>query len=152
MASKNLKAKLYTPQIWETSNSKSNWTRIYDDMILSPAYKKLTPQAKLIYFFLKREYKGSYNDSKDTVKLPYTQMAEFTGIRKNNIKNHLDELEALGFISISKAGGLYREINIYKFVPDWQYITDKEAKKIALEVKERHVAVRRVKRDSKSPE
>lgn len=120
----------YEPQFWETNSGRGHWTRLYDDMVESPAFKFLTPEAKILYFFLKKEYKGAYNDLKDTVVFPYTQAVDFTGIRKGNIRKHLEELGKFGFISVKSNGGLYRVPNQYTFTKEWKYINDEEARSI----------------------
>ncbi len=97
-------------------------------MVTSPAFLSLTPDAKIMYFYLKREYKGAYNEIKDTVILPYTQAVRMTGIRKGNIKKCIEELERFGFIRTEQIGGLYRATNHYTLVKDWKDITGESAK------------------------
>lgn len=126
---------LYEPQFWETNSGRGHWTRLFDDMVETPAFKSLTPEAKILYFFLKKEYKGAYNDTKDTVILPYTQAVDLTGIRKGNIRKHIDELERFGFISVKSNGGLYRSPNEYTFMKEWKYINDEEARAIKEQVR-----------------
>lgn len=131
------KVGLYHPQLWEFKSDNRHWVRLYHDMLDSPAFKTLTPEAKLIYLYLKKEYKGiAFNEIKDTVICPYSTISESTGIRRGNIYKRLLELEKFGFISISKSGGLYRQTNHYKFIQNWKSINENQASSLKEEIKE----------------
>lgn len=126
------KKKKYQPPSWATTGSKKHWTGLYDDLVESPAFVALSPEAKILYFYIRKEDKGPYNERKGAVIFPYTHAVKWVGIRKGNIRRLLDELEAFGFIKIEQLGGMYRITNQYIFVAGWQAITAEEAKAIKL--------------------
>ena len=138
--SRKKNSSLYQPQPWETKGDTKRWIRLYDDMIKSPAFLSLSPYAKLLYIYIKGKHKGVYNEIKDTVIFPYTQAAQFTGIRKGNIKKLIDELENFGFIKTSQVGGLYRVTNHYTLINGWHDIDDKEAEVIKKRLKDNNAA------------
>ena len=87
MAKKN-GLKNYDPESFEFSGTGKNgglvFTRIYDSMMDSKAFTILSPEAKLLYFYLKKQYKGKqYNKIPLTVQLPYTEITKQTGIHKS---------------------------------------------------------------------
>ena len=134
---KESKKQLYKPLKAEFQYDDKHWTRLYDDLLLSKPFKLLSSESKLIYFYIKREYKGSYNKEPDTVCLPYNQITTMSGIPKRKIKACTEELELLGFINIEQRGGLYRLTNYYQFSGRWKSLTDPEIEQALKEIKAR---------------
>lgn len=135
----------YEPQPWETSNGRLHWTRLYDDLLDSTAYTYMSPEAKILYLYLKREYKGPFNEIKDTVILPYGQATKKVGIGRAKMNVCLYELEIYGFIEVKSNGGLYRTPNQYTFVSKWKHITVEQAVALKESAKEYGNKYRRAK-------
>jgi len=135
MASSKIKTQLYKPQSWELLGDTKHWTRLFEDMLSSEPFKALSPEAKILLFYLKREHKGAYNKIADTVVLPYSHIEKLIGIPRRKIKTRLEELQRLGFISVDKFGGLYRETNHYTFVSEWKKVTQENALAILKQLK-----------------
>lgn len=134
----------FAPASWESKDF-GHWVRIYDDCLRSEAFISLSSKSKVLYINLKSEYKGNFNEVSNIVKLTYDQIIRFTGIRKNDIRKHLDELEAFGFIEISGNGGLHRTMNQYKLIGRWQKLSKEECKAIKKTFKEKQAEYKRRK-------
>lgn len=111
----------YDPRPFETT-SKSTYTRIYDDMLMSDAFRSLGNPARFVYLLLKSEYKGNYTGN--TVTCPYSTMKPY-GMNTKTIKRALLELEEKGFIEIEYGtrqfdGNLRRDRNKYTFSDKWK--------------------------------
>lgn len=120
--SKSRKRQRYAPECFETSKPSEHYTRFYDSMIDSVAYKKLSSSARTVLMILKRQYKGNF--SGDTVICRYLDIQEY-GMNTRTIKRALCDLEEKGFIKITygtkqSSGNLHRTPNEYKFISDWQ--------------------------------
>lgn len=137
---------MYAPQSWEIRSDTKHWTRLFDDMLISLAFLALSPNAKILYFYLKREYKGPYNKITDTVVLPYTQAVKLTGIRRGNLKKCFEELEHFGFIKTKQIGGLYRVTNQYTLIKNWQDISEEDCITIKDSIQEEKKSKAKVKK------
>lgn len=117
----------YEPKPFEIANTSLNdnehYTRFYDSLINSVAFKQLSNPARTVLMILKYQYKGDYTG--DTIICPYTYIQQWIGNTKT-IKNALEELEEKGFIRIihgtrqSADKELYRTPNQYQFITDWR--------------------------------
>lgn len=135
----------YEPQAWETVKGKGHWTRLYDDLLDSPAFMTLTPEAKILYFYMKRQYDGPYNKEKDTIIFPYNHAVNNIGIRKGNIRSCINELEQFGFIKTTRGGGLYREPSRYTFIMGWKNIDGDQAAAIKSAIKQERAEANKTK-------
>ena len=119
---------------FEYKGADNKHVRIFDSMFTSPAFMALTPEAKLLYVYIKREYKGAYTPG-FKVKLPYTDIVKYAGIRKATIKRLLQELSIMKFIEIEQVGGSARVTNVYKLIDGWTGLTESEARENAIKLK-----------------
>lgn len=96
-----------------------NWNEhhliLFDTMLESDAFVKLSPQAVKLLLYIYEQYKGIY--SGDTVMCPYSYL-ERRGFRHASIPRYIKELERSGFIKVI-SGGLYRQPNKYKLIGSW---------------------------------
>ena len=104
-------------QAWETPNASGHFTRLFDDLLNSEAFKRLSAQAKLVYILMRQEYKGEgYTGNK--VKCPYSKIETYR-IGRKSISKGIQELIEAGFIEIVEQGGLYHRPSVYKFSSRW---------------------------------
>lgn len=121
--SKKRKANKYKPESFETGKADDSYTRFYNSMIDSSAYKSLSSSARTVLMVLKRQYKGNYTG--DTVVCPYHDIQQY-GLNTRTIKRAIMELEEKGFIKITygtrqaKDCNARRQPNEYKFIGDWK--------------------------------
>ena len=75
-------------------------------------WRDLSGPAKIFYIHLKGRYNGANNGK---IKLPYSAMKDVRGCSSHHtISKAVKELEAKGWITRKKIGGLYRYNNLYK--------------------------------------
>jgi len=75
-------------------------------------WRGLSAAAKIFYIHLKGRYNGSNNGE---IELPYSAMRTVRDCSTNRtISKAVKELEAKGWITRKKKGGLYRYKNLYK--------------------------------------
>lgn len=112
------------PMAHERIGDSNKFVRLYESLLTSEPFKALSPEAKLLFLYIKREFVGSQNmKEKDTVKLPYEQIVELTGITRCRIRKRIEELEDFGFIEVTTDWGKIRRINKYHFVSTWKNIS-----------------------------
>lgn len=118
---------------WENYGAENKHVRIFKGMIEHPAYIHLTDKAKSLYLLLKLQYDGKYNSGKyktpDTVVCPYRDIERLLLIRKEDIRDVIEELEAFGFIKVESRNHI-RDPNQYTFIEEWHKITEEQAKKL----------------------
>lgn len=103
--------------------------KLFTEMMESPAWSVLSTGARAVYLSLLNEYKGKYNKGNKVI-CPYETMGK-QGIRTQSIPKWLTELEALGFIKITR-GGINKIPNEYLLICDWAQIkTIEDARKIS---------------------
>lgn len=111
---------LYEPDRWETPVSNNHYTRLYDLMLTSDAWKDLSHSARSLYPLLKMQYRG--NNSGRTIQCPYSYLKEY-GMNSTTIKNAIRDLEEHGFIKcvpgVHITKNLHRQPNEYEFISDW---------------------------------
>lgn len=113
-----MKRKGNTYEGWE-SHAGGHYTRVYDDMLNSLPFTKLSHIAVRVYIILKKEYKGNFTGNE--VICPYSTFKGNGLTRNDTILKAIRELEAFGFITV-KSGGLHREPNRYTFSDKWKSI------------------------------
>lgn len=119
----------YKPEAFETKRSSDHFTRLYDSMLESDAFKSLTHAARTVYLILKLQYRGSFTGA--TVICPYKEFQSY-GMNTATVRKALSDLEQYGFIRIEhgtrqyKDSNLKRQPNEYTFSDKWQeYRKDK---------------------------
>ena len=117
------KSTKYKPLPFETARPHDHYSRIYDDMIYSEAYKSLSHAARTAYMILKAQYRGNYTGN--SVICPYREFKQF-GMGTQTVNNALSDLENKGFIQIkhgtkqAKGSHLNRQPNEYIFSDKWK--------------------------------
>lgn len=110
----------YEPERWETPISNNHYTRLYDLMLTSEAWKDLSHSARSLYPLLKMQHRGSISGR--TIKCPYSYLKEY-GMNSTTIRNAIRDLERHGFIKCVSGTlvtkNLHRQPNEYEFVSDW---------------------------------
>ena len=126
-----------------STNDNDTYTMLFDSMIISDAFQKLTPNGKLMLLYcrnqktckvgraclyeLAKERAAMYNDNALINKymtepyfvLPSKQLTRY-GIDRRNATRYLKELEQQGFIEkVESNKGRYKT-NLYKFVDTWK--------------------------------
>lgn len=113
--------KSYKPHFFESTTSNEHYTRLYDSMLKSDAWKDLNHSSRSVYTILKMQYKGEYTG--ETVLCPYKDFQEY-GMNTTTIKNAIKDLEEHGFIrcehGVLVTGNLHREPNEYRFISEWK--------------------------------
>ena len=120
----------------QKSPQDNHFFKMYDGLIMSPAYSKLSNNAKAIYNLLR----ANLYDSGNSAKCPYQDINKYTGVHRNYIRGHLDELIQFGFIEIkedikSTKRGVGKPSNVYQFIDKWKTITETDAKEIKKQLK-----------------
>ncbi len=114
------KKKKYAPQRWETPVD-GTYTRLYEYMLKSDAWKDLNHASRTVYLVLKMQYKGDLTGN--TIKCPYKDFKRDYGMSSSTVKNAIADLENHGFIrcasGILVTKNLHREPNEYTFTDDW---------------------------------
>lgn len=121
------KTKMPMNENFESSLSRSGFTKICKDMIESKAWKSLKPRHIGLYVILKSKYK--YNphtkeSNKDEIVLTSTEAEELYGDLRT-FRNDLDILIDRGFIRQTFSGAPFMKANKYGFSDKWKlYGTD----------------------------
>lgn len=109
------------PQEWETTpESNSGFVRVFTDMIKAPAFTVLSGNAVKVYL----TFKSLWYPTDPTIQCAYSLLNK-QGLNNHAIKKALRELEALGFIRITK--GSYGRMAKYTFSKEWKTITNEQA-------------------------
>jgi len=103
-------------------NGKPTFAMITNEIIKSPAFKKLTNTARTAFTLLRAQVRKS---TQAMVIYPYTQAAP-DYMTQDSFKKSIKQLSELGFIEIKQVGGKYRKTNHYYFIEKWRDIEDEE--------------------------
>ncbi|MCH5299011.1 MAG: hypothetical protein J1E96_04525 [Ruminococcus sp.] len=122
------KKNIYSVPTWLTTNpNKNRFSKLYDDMVFSPAFLSLTNNQKLLLICMQHEYNPSTK-----AKHPDNNVNEFYFNRSiykkkyglysndNQFYRDRDALIKKGFIIQVKGGYTTREKTVYKFSDRWQ--------------------------------
>ena len=113
------KKKNYKAEPGESVTTSDHFTRLYDTMITSEAFRDLRHSSRTVFLILKMQYKGIG----DTVKCPYADFKEY-GLNSTTVKRAIADLEEHGFIKteygVLVTKNLHREPNEYRFTSDWR--------------------------------
>lgn len=120
------KKRHYTPN-WMTSKSNCHFSRLYDNMIFSPAFKALTKNQRLLLICMIQEYNPSTkvkHPDNDPNKFYFNKRiySEKYGLYSNDRQFYKDrdELIKKGFIKQVVGGHTTRKKTIYQFSQLWQ--------------------------------
>lgn len=81
-------------------------TFIQRRLLLTPAWRALSPKAQMIYIWLRLEWKGAKYNNNGSIRLSYRQAADRVGIGVNTAMKGFQELQAKGFIVVTRKGAL----------------------------------------------
>ena len=116
--------KKYEAERFETPVKGEHFTRLYDTMLKSDAWKDLNHASRSVYLILKMQYKGDYTGN--TVMCPYKVFQEY-GMNTSTVKKAITDLTEHGFIRCDNgivvyhegSKTLHRTPNEYTFVSEW---------------------------------
>ncbi len=101
---------------WETTASdgiEKRYTRLGSTLLYSPAFLRLSANAKQVYLYMKIESAG-----KREFIMPRQKQLRFTN--KNSFIRAKDELEQAGFIETVQNNANLRKPNVYWFSERWK--------------------------------
>lgn len=75
-------------------------------MLETPAWRALSPKAQMLHIWLRLEWKGPKYNNNGKIRLSCRQAAARIGIGVNTAMGAFHELQAKGFITITKLGAL----------------------------------------------
>ncbi|WP_170611090.1 hypothetical protein [Ruegeria arenilitoris] len=79
-----------------------HWTKLVRNMMEMPAWRALSPVAQALYPWLKLEWRGPNNNNNGKISLSVRQAAERLGVSSNTAAKAFHELQAKGFIVVTK--------------------------------------------------
>ena len=82
------------------------WTKILLKTIETPAWRELPPKSQSLYPWLKLEWKGPKNNNNGKIALSCRQAAQKMGVSVNTAASAFRELQAKGFIFVTKSSRL----------------------------------------------
>ena len=128
--------KPYKPKSFESTGiSNDTSANLYESMLLSVAFRKLTNNQKLLYVYMKKQYYGKRKPGRDYPEIEQLQgeekfyfnlaLAEKYEIYKKGNRRQfykdIDSLESHGFIRTVSNGKATGSRSVYKFVEDWKF-------------------------------
>lgn len=87
-------------------NTQEYGTFIQRRLVTADAWRALTPKAQILYVILRLEWNGPKYNNNGKIKLSYRQAAALIGIGLNTVMSAFHELQAKGFIVVTKLGAL----------------------------------------------
>lgn len=121
------KTKMPMNESFESSLSRSGFTKICSDMLDSKAWKSLKPRQIGLYVILKSKYKKNprtLEDNKNEIVLTTTEALKLYGDSRT-FRADLDILIDKGFIKQTFSGAPFMKANKYGFSDKWKlYGTD----------------------------
>lgn len=130
-----VRKKKYKPKLFEsTGTSNDTSANIYHSMMISPAFKNMTKNQRLLYICMKDRFYGQRKPGLDYPDIDGLQgddkfyfnfaLAEEYGLytkgNKQSLYNDIKELEKHGFIKTLSNGKSTHSRSIYQYVKDWQ--------------------------------
>jgi hypothetical protein len=100
---------------FESATPKGKFIRLANDMLLSPAWKSLTPYAQTIYLRMKAKFTGNNTDD---ISMTYEEIGDVMDAR--TFRKYRDELIAKGFIRYIEHNKYTIRCNIYGFSAEWK--------------------------------
>ena len=81
-------------------------TNVQRKMLETAAWRALSPKAQILHIWLRFEWKGPRFNNNGKIRLSYRQAADKIGIGVNTAMSAFHELQAKGFILVTKLGAL----------------------------------------------
>lgn len=75
-------------------------------LLSSDAWRALSPKAQMIFIWLRLEWKGDKYSNNGNIRLSYRQAARCLGISVNAAMRGFHELQAKGFVVVTRLGAL----------------------------------------------
>ena len=119
------KSAQYEPKLWETSKPKSDgFERFFHTMIISDAWKDLTPNAVKLYVAMRDKRFTSHPDAVDEhfcfSSLDWRNYGLWTKNGAHQFRRYRDELIEHGFIICVADNSHAKRLNIYGFSDKWR--------------------------------
>ncbi len=83
-----------------------HWTKLIRNMMEEPAWRALSSTAQALYPWLKFEWRGPKNNNNGNIRLSIRQAAESMGVVPDTAANAFHDLQAKGFIVVTKPARL----------------------------------------------
>ena len=109
-----------------TPEGEYGYVTMFQDMIKSDAYAVLSGNACKVYIVLRSKY---YGKGPPIVECAYSTFKKH-GMNEHAVSKGTAELEALGFITVSRHGGYPNITTQYTFSDKWKTIDVRQAKKV----------------------
>lgn len=115
----------YKHQPFESDTDYGKFTKVCDDMMLSPAWADLTLRQRGLYLELKRKYTQKRSNgvvlfhNVDNISMPKSEALTVYGTTRS-FRDDIDALIAHGFIRLVQSGFNTRTVNIYGFSDRWK--------------------------------
>jgi hypothetical protein len=90
------------------------FVQVFKDLLQSPAWRELTNASRVAYIHLLADQNGQPK----TLRLTYSQADEL--MQRKTFTRALRQLEALGFIERTVAGGLFNQCSEYQLSGRWR--------------------------------
>lgn len=133
------RAKKAPPKSFESTGvANDTHARIFESMLLSPAFMDLSKNQRLLYVYMKAQYFGKRKPGEDFKEIGILQEPELFYFSKTTAEsyslyargshmqfyNDVKALETHGFIKTVSNGSSTKKKSIYKFVGDWKQWKD----------------------------
>ncbi len=83
-----------------------HWTKLVRNMMETPAWQALSPIAQALYPWLRLEWRGPQNNNNGKISLSVRQAANRMGCSADAAARAFHDLQAKGFICVTKSGVL----------------------------------------------
>ena len=85
---------------------KEHWTQLVRTMMEEPAWRALSPVAQALYPWLRLEWRGVNFNNNGQIRLSVRQAADRMGVSSNTAAKGFHELQAKGFLVVTKMATL----------------------------------------------
>lgn len=83
-----------------------HWTKLVRNMMETPAWRALSPVAQALYPWLRMEWKGPQANNNGKIQFSVRQAATALGVALNTAGRGFHDLQAKGFIAVTKPAQL----------------------------------------------
>lgn len=83
-----------------------HFTKVFIRTLKSDAWRAMSPKAQMLHIWLQLEWKGPKNNNNGGIKLSYRQAAKRLGLGENTVMKAFHELQAKGFLVVTRLGAL----------------------------------------------
>ena len=115
----------YRHEAFESATERGKFTKICNDMMLTPAWEGLNLRQQGLYLHLKSKYAAKkasgrlVSDNRDNISCPRSEWSRFYGDYRT-FKADMDKLAQRGFIKLVQSGNTNRTCNLYGFSDEWK--------------------------------